>query len=119
MPTPAADLAASRMEEEALRLARHGSLKAAAEVCHALTTRHPGFGPGWRAASSIALQMGDAGGALTCADRALALSPEDGRSWLLKAQALHSIQRSKEAIETANKARTQLHDDAVALESLG
>lgn len=107
------------MEEEALRLARHGSLKAATEVCHALTTRHPGFAPGWRAACSIALQMGDAGGALTCADRALALSPDDGRSLLLKAQALHSIQRSKEAVETANRARAQLQDDAVALESLG
>ena len=119
MPTPAADPAASRMEEEALRLARHGSLKAAAEVCHALTTRHPRFGPGWRAASTIALQRGDAGGALTCVDRALGLTPDDGRSLLLKAQALHCIQRSKEAVETANRARAQLHDDTIALESLG
>jgi tetratricopeptide (TPR) repeat protein len=119
MPTPAADAAASRMEEEALRLARHGSLKAATEVCHALTTRHPRFGPGWRAASTIALQMGDAAGALSCADRALALSPDDGRSLLQKAHALHAAQRSKEAVETANRARARITDDAVALESLG
>ena len=119
MPTPAADLAATRMEEEALRLARHGSLKAAAEVCHALTTRHPRFGPGWRAASTIALQMGDIAAALKCADQSLALAPEDGRSLLQKAHALHAAQRSKEAVGMANRARERITDDAVALESLG
>jgi tetratricopeptide (TPR) repeat protein len=106
------------MEEEALRLARHGSLKAAAEVCHALTTRHPRFGPGWRAASTIALQRGDAAGALSFAERALELDPDDGRSLLQKAHTLHAAQRSKEAIEVANRARARITDDAVALESL-
>ena len=119
MPTPAADPTASRMEEEALRLVRHGSLKAAAEVCRALTARHPGFEPGWRAASSIALQMGDAAEALTLADRALALLPDDGRTLLLKAQAMRGVGRRREAVEVANMARERLGDDAVALESLG
>jgi len=106
------------MEEEALRLARHGSLKAAAEVCHALTTRHPRFGPGWRAACTIALQLGDTAGALSFADRALALTPDDGRSMLQKAHALQAARRSKEAVEMANRARERITDDAVALESL-
>jgi tetratricopeptide (TPR) repeat protein len=107
------------MEEEALRLARHGSLSAAADVCRALTARHPRFGPGWRAASSIALQMGDAAGALSFIDHALALSPAEGRALLLKAQALRAVGRHKEAFEMANMARAQLADDAVALDSLG
>ena len=118
MPTPAADPTASRMEEEALRLARHGSLKAAAEVCRALTARHPRFGPGWRAASSIALQMGDAAGALTFSDRALELIPTDGRSLLQKAHALRILHRPKEAIETANKACEHIKDDVAALYAL-
>jgi len=105
------------MEEEALRLARHGSLKAAADVCRALTARHPQFGPGWRAASSIALQMGDPGGALGFIEHALGLLPSDGRSLLLKAHALLATQRRKEAIETAQRAYGHIKDDAVALDS--
>src|SRR5581483_3930457 len=117
MPTPPADPTASRMEEEALRLARHGSLKAAADVCRALTARHPRFGPGWRAASSIALQMGSPGEALSFVEHALGLLPSDGRSLLLKAHALLATQRRKEAIETANRAHGHIKDDAVALNS--
>jgi tetratricopeptide (TPR) repeat protein len=117
MPTPV-DLTASRMEEEALRLARHGSVKAAAEVCRAMTARHPQFGPGWRAASTIALALGNAAEALTCVDHALALIPADGRALLQKAHVLHALHRHKEALEMANRARPHITDDAVALESL-
>jgi hypothetical protein len=55
MSSPVADPTVSRLEEEALRLARHGSFRAAADVCCALDARHPQFAPGWRTASSIAL----------------------------------------------------------------
>ena len=63
--------------------------------------------------------MGDTAGALSFADHALALTPDDGRSMLQKAHALQAARRSKEAVEMANRARERITDDAVALESLG
>ena len=119
MSKPAADPTASRMEEEALRLARHGSLRAAANVCRALNTKHPEFASGWRTASGIALQMGDAAAALTMVEHALALTPKDGRSLLQKAYALRALRRQNEALEIANKVRPLLNDDAAALDLLG
>ena len=119
MPISAADPTATRMEEEVLRLARHGSFRAAADVCRALNTKHPQFAPGWRAASGIALQMGDAAAALALIDRALALGPEDGRSLLQKAHSLRALRRQIEALEMANKVRPLLNDDAAALDLLG
>jgi len=119
MPTPAADPTASRMEEEVLRLARHGSFRAAADVCRALNAKHPKYAPGWRAASGIALQMGDAAAALTLIDRALTLTPKDGRSLLQKAHALRALRRQNEAFEIANEVRPLLNDDAAALDLLG
>jgi Sulfotransferase family len=119
MPTPAADPTASRMEEEALRLARHGSFRAAADVCRALNTRHPEFAPGWRTASAIALQMGDAATALTLIERATALAPADGRSLLQKAHCLRALRRQTESLSIANTLRPLLNDDAAALDSLG
>ena len=119
MPTPAADPTASRMEEEVLRLARHGSFRAAADVCRALNNKHPQFAPGWRAASGIALQMGDAAAALALIERALALTPKDGRSLLQKAHALRALRRQNEAFEIANTVRPLLNEDAAALDLLG
>ena len=119
MPTPAADPTASRMEEEVLRLARHGSFRAAADVCRALNAKHPKYAPGWRAASGIALQMGDAAAALTLIDRALTLTPKDGSSLLQKAHALRALRRQNEAFEIANEVRPLLNDDAAALDLLG
>ena len=119
MPTSAADPTATRLEEEVLRLARHGSFRAAADVCRALNTKHPQYAPGWRAASGIALQMGDAAAALALIDRALALTPKDGRSLLQKAHSLRALRRQIEALEIANKVRPLLNDDAAALDLLG
>jgi Tfp pilus assembly protein PilF len=119
MPTSAADQTASRMEEEVLRLARHGSFRAAADVCRVLNTKHPQYAPGWRAASGVALQMGDASAALTLIERALALTPKDGRSLLQKAHTLRALRRQSEALEIANKVRPLLNNDAAALDLLG
>ena len=119
MPSPPADPTASRLEEEALRLARHGSLRAAADVCRVLNTKHPQFASGWRASSSIALQAGDATAALTLIERALALDPTDGRSLLQKAHCLVALRRPKEGLEVANTVRQALNNDAAALDSLG
>jgi Sulfotransferase family/Tetratricopeptide repeat len=119
MPTSAADQIASRLEEEVLRLARHGSFRAAADVCRVLNTKHPQYAPGWRAASGVALQMGDASAALTLIERALALTPKDGRSLLQKAHTLRALRRQSEALEIANKVRPLLNDDAAALDLLG
>jgi tetratricopeptide (TPR) repeat protein len=119
MPTSAADPTASRMEEEALRLARHGSFRAAAEVCRALNTKHPQFASGWLTASGIALQMGNAPTALTLIEHALALTPRDGRSLLQKAYSLRALRRQSEALEIANTVRPLLNSDAAALDLLG
>jgi tetratricopeptide (TPR) repeat protein len=119
MPTFAADPTASRLEEEVLRLARHGSFRAAADVCRALNTKHPQYAPGWRAASGIALQMGDAAAALALVDRSLALTPKEGRSLLQKAHSLRALRRQNEAFEIANEARPLLDADAAALDLLG
>ncbi len=119
MPPPVPDLTASRLEEEALRLARHGSFQAAAEVCRTLTTQYPQFASGWRTSSSIALQTGDPSAALTLIERALALTPQDGRNLLQKAQCLQAVRRLTEALAIAGAARALLEDDAAALDSLG
>lgn len=119
MPSPTADPKASRLEEEALRLARHGSLRAAAEVCRTLNAQYPQLASGWRASSSIALQAADPSSALTLIERALALSPTDGRSLLQKAQCLMALRRQREALDMANKVRPILNDDAAGLDSLG
>jgi tetratricopeptide (TPR) repeat protein len=113
------DLTASRLEEEALRLARHGSFRAAAELCRTLTTKHPQFASGWRSASTIALQTGDAPAALAAIERALALDPKDGRSLLQKARCLRALRRQTEALELARSVRQFLNDDAAALDALG
>jgi hypothetical protein len=119
MPTSAADPTASRMEEEVLRLTRHGSFRAAADVCRVLNSKHPQYAPGWRAASGVALQMGDASAALTLIERALALTPKDGRSLLQQAHTLRALRRQSEALEIANKVRPLLNNDAAALDVLG
>ena len=118
MPPPAADPTASRIEEEALRLARHGSFRAAAELCRTLTSKHPQFASGWRTASTIALQTGDAAAALAAIEHSLALIPADGRSLLQKAQCLRALRRPAEAMELAKSARPLLNEDAAALDSL-
>jgi hypothetical protein len=51
------DPKASRLEEEALRLARHGSFRAAGDVCRVLNTQHPQFASGWRTSSAIGVQL--------------------------------------------------------------
>src|SRR3569833_160438 len=119
MLPPAADPTASRLEEEALRLARHGSFRAAAELCRTLTSKHPQFASGWRTASTIALQTGDAAAALSAIEHALALTLKDGRSLLQKAQCLRALRRLPEALELAKSARPLLNEDAAALDSLG
>jgi tetratricopeptide (TPR) repeat protein len=119
MPPPAADPTASRLEEEALRLARHGSFRAAAELCRTLTSKHPQFASGWRTASTIALQTGDAAAALAAIEHSLALTPKDGRSLLQKAQCLRALRRPAEALELAKSTRPLLDEDAAALDSLG
>lgn len=119
MPPPTADPTASRLEEEALRLAQHGSLQAAIEVCRTLNARHPQFTSGWRTASLIALQAADPSAALVLIERALALNPADGRSLLQKAQCFMALRRQREGVEMANMARPILNDDAAALDSLG
>jgi tetratricopeptide (TPR) repeat protein len=119
MSPPVADLTASRLEEEALRLARHGSLRAAADVCRTLNTQHPQFASGWRTASSIALQTGDPTAALARIEHALTLNPRDGRSFLQKAHCLRALRRSEEAFQVAGAARPLLNEDAAGLDSLG
>jgi Sulfotransferase family/Tetratricopeptide repeat len=119
MPAPTVDPIASRLEEEALRLARHGSLPAAVDVCRTLNTRHPQFASGWRTASSIALQAAEPSAALALIERALALTPDDGRSLLQKAQCLMALRRPREGVAIANMARPILNEDAAALDSLG
>lgn len=113
------DPKASRLEEEALRLARHGSFRAAGDLCRVLNTQYPQFGPGWRTASSIALQLGDPATALTLIERALALSSTDGRCLLQKAHCLRALRRHTEALASANTAREVVNDDAAALDALG
>jgi predicted Zn-dependent protease len=117
--SPQFDLTASRLEEEALRLGRHGSFKAAAEVCRTLTTNHPQFASGWRAASTIALQTGDAVAAMALIERSLSLAPKDSRSLLQKTLCLRALRRQPEALELAKSLREVLSDDAIALDSLG
>lgn len=119
MPTPGADSTASRLEEEALRLLRHGSPRAAADVCRVLTSNHPQFASGWRTGSLVALQMGDAATALSLIERSLVLAPADGRSLLQKAHCLRALRRHSEALETANTVRRTANDDALALDALG
>jgi tetratricopeptide (TPR) repeat protein len=119
MPLPPAELTASRLEEEALRLARHGSFRAAAELCRTLTTKHPQFASGWRSASTIALQTGDAPAAMAAIEQALALAPEDGRSLLQKVRCLRALRRHTEALELAGSVRQLVNEDASALDALG
>jgi tetratricopeptide (TPR) repeat protein len=119
MPTSAADPTATRMEEEALRLARHGSLPAAATVCRALNTRYPQFASGWCTASFVALEMKDAAGALNSIERALGLVPADARFLLQKAHALRGLGRAPEALEIAKGIQPTLTADAGSLDSLG
>jgi tetratricopeptide (TPR) repeat protein len=113
------DPKASRLEEEALRLARHGSFRAAGDICRILNTHHPQFAPGWRTASSIALQLGDPSTALTLVERGLTLAPQDGRCLLQKAHCLRALRRHTEALAIANTARQAVNDDAAALDALG
>ncbi len=107
------------MEEEALRLARHGSLPAAATVCRALNSRYPQFASGWCTASSVALEMKDAAGALNLIERALELVPADARFQLQKANSLRALGRVTEALEIAKGVQPSLAADAIALDSLG
>src|SRR5579862_159553 len=119
MPTSAADPTATRMEEEALRLARHGSLPAAATVCRALNARYPQFASGWCTASAVAMEMKDAASALNLIERALQLVPGDARFLLHKAHALRGLGRAPEALEIATNVQPSLAADAGALDSLG
>ena len=124
MPT-SADPTAHRMEEEALRLARHGSLPAAAAVCQALNTRYPQFASGWCTASAVALDMKDAATALNLIERALGLVPADAlagckaRFLLQKAHALCGLGRAPEALEIARRIEPALTADARSMDSLG
>jgi tetratricopeptide (TPR) repeat protein len=119
MPTSAADPTASRMEEEALRLARHGSLPAATTVCRALNARYPQFASGWCTASAVALEMKDAATALNLIERALGLVPADARFLLQKAHALRGLGRATAALEIARGVQPSLVADAGSLDSLG
>ena len=119
MPTSAADPTAIRMEEEALRLARHGSLPAATTVCRAINTRYPQFASGWCTASAVALEMKDAASALNLIERALGLVPADGRFLLQKAHALRGLGRAAEALEIARGIQSSLAADAGSMDSLG
>jgi tetratricopeptide (TPR) repeat protein len=118
MPT-SADPTAHRMEEEALRLARHGSLPAAAAVCQALNTRYPQFASGWCTASAVALDMKDAATALNLIERALGLVPTEARFLLQKAHALCGLGRAPEALEIARRIEPALTADARSMDSLG
>jgi tetratricopeptide (TPR) repeat protein len=107
------------MEEEALRLARHGSLPAAATVCRALNARYPQFASGWCTASAIALEMKDAAAALNLVESALALVPGDARFLLQKAHSLRGAGQAHQALEIARAIQPSLSGDAGSMDSLG
>ena len=88
-------------------------------TCCALTSKHPGFAPGWLLASLIAQQLGEYERALESAECAVQLAPADPRYLLRKAQCLNGLKRRLQAVDAAESAARVAGNSAAAFDAIG
>jgi tetratricopeptide (TPR) repeat protein len=87
-----------------------GDARGAEALCREVLTAAPAFAEAHYLMGEIALGRGDVGAAIASLDHAIALKPEFGRSWALKARALEAAGRSEDAVAAAKAAAMRAAD---------
>jgi len=78
-----ASTAAKSLENQVWDLVAQKNIKQAIAACEQLNQRYPEFASGWHTASQLALKLNNQAVALTAAERALSIDP-DNSNWLLQ-----------------------------------
>jgi tetratricopeptide (TPR) repeat protein len=95
---------AATLHADVVRRMQARDWQSADAACRHLLEQFPAFGPGWAAASHIALALGAPDRALTAIEQALSLEPANAAGVLHRAMCLLALQRRAEALEAADAA---------------
>jgi tetratricopeptide (TPR) repeat protein len=112
-------MSVSGEHREVLRLMQVREWAAAAAACAKLNQQHPGFAPGWFAASHIAMAHGAAAPALAAIDKAIALDAGNAALRLHRASCLLALGRRGEALAAADAAERCAPADPKVLDGVG
>jgi tetratricopeptide (TPR) repeat protein len=119
LPIHAPQRTNARPFEEARRAFASGDLATAERICAEVLARAPDHGTAWALLTETALLRGRPDAAIVCADRAVALMPNDPVARVLRAKCLFVRGEARQAFE-ATEAAARLVDDApAALDALG
>jgi tetratricopeptide (TPR) repeat protein len=96
-----------------------GDLAAAERICALVLARSPDDATAWALLTETALQRGRPDAAIVCADRAVALMPQDPIAHILRAKCLFVSGEAKQALVAAETASECVGDAPAALDALG
>ena len=96
-----------------------GDLAAVERICASVLAATPSDGRAWKLLTETALLRRRADAAIVCADRAVALSPDDPIAHILRAKCLFFLGEAAQAFRAANAASHIVGSAAQALDALG
>jgi tetratricopeptide (TPR) repeat protein len=104
---------------QARRAFADGDLATAERICSQLLARAPDNGTAWTLLTETALHRGRPDAAIVCADRAVALMPNDPIPLILRAKCRFVSGEARRAFEAAEAAAKMIGDAPEALDALG
>jgi tetratricopeptide (TPR) repeat protein len=96
-----------------------GDLTRAEQICQRVLAAAPDHGSAWTLLTETALQRGRPDAAMTCADRAVALTPADPLAHVVRAKCLFICGERPAALAEAEAASSLVSAAPVALDALG
>jgi tetratricopeptide (TPR) repeat protein len=105
--------------ETARRALAGGDLTTAEQVCQQILSATPQHGGAWALLTETALQRGRPDAALVCANRAVALTPDDPIAHIMRAKCLLVAGEAPDALREAEAAAQLVGSAPAALDALG
>jgi Flp pilus assembly protein TadD len=105
--------------ETARRALAGGDLTTAEKICQHILSAAPAHGGAWALLTETALQRGRPDAAIVCANRAVALTPEDPIAHIMRAKALYVCGEAPDALAAAEAAARLVGAVPAALDALG
>src|SRR5580700_8508221 len=96
-----------------------GDLSGAERICQHVLAVTPNHGSAWTLLTETALQRDRLDAAIVCANRAVALTPNDPIAHILRAKCLFVSGETREALAAAEAASQVLGSSPEALDGLG
>jgi tetratricopeptide (TPR) repeat protein len=119
LPTTASQRVNVPSMKAAQRAYAGGDLAMAERICAQVLARAPNDGAAWALLTETALQRGRPDAAIVCADRAIALMPNDPIALILRSKCLFVSGEARQALDAAEAASKMIGNAPEALDALG